>query len=137
MVYLLHNMTKIYKLEFKFDFLFETVLHCYTLLNVFSYDFCDVDFCLVLFYNIYHRKLMSELTHRFNTSCRQEITRPTIYKMGHWVKENLLKLAASPRRRGLTVASRLWRNIFIQSLRDCDLTTVASRLWLYLFNKIG
>ena len=37
-------------------------------------------------------------------------------------------IAASPRRRGLTVASRLWLNIFIQSLRDCDLTTVASRL---------
>ena len=42
------------------------------------------------------------------------------------------QLAASPRRRGLTVASRLWLCIFKQSLRDCDLTTVASRLWLYL-----
>ena len=47
------------------------------------------------------------------------------------------KLAASPCRRGLTVASRLWLCIFKQSHHDCDLTTVASRLWLYLFNKIG
>ena len=47
------------------------------------------------------------------------------------------QLAASPRRRGLTVASRQRLCIFKQSLRDCDLTTVASRLWLYLFNKIG
>ena len=42
------------------------------------------------------------------------------------------KLAASPRRRGVTVALRLWLCIFNkigkQSLRDCDLTTVASRL---------
>ena len=43
-----------------------------------------------------------------------------------------VKLAASPRQRGVTVASRLWLCIFNQigkqSLRDCDLTTVASRL---------
>ena len=38
------------------------------------------------------------------------------------------KLAASPRRHGITVASRLWLCIFKQSLRDFDLTTVASRL---------
>ena len=46
--------------------------------------------------------------------------------------------AASARR---SVASRLWLCIFNiigkQSLRDCDLTTVASRLWLYIFNKMG
>ena len=44
-------------------------------------------------------------------------------------------LAATPRRRGVKVASRLWLCIFNkigkQSLHDCDLTT------LYIFNKMG
>ena len=43
-------------------------------------------------------------------------------------------LAASPRRRGLTVACG---SAYLNSRFATDLTTVASRLWLYLFNKIG
>ena len=81
-----------------------------------------------MYLNLEQRKELRKFAkNRRNFESEESTMAHTRNKMSKIARIIILQ-AASPRRRGLKVASRLWLCIFKQSLRDCDLTTVASRL---------